>query len=664
MTMHGVCPQGCNCRDAYIKKQSVWRAYWVFRNADTVKQTNQKLPTSLILVYTQVASSAVTHPYQPTEKEEALKQLITGDEAIARGAWEAGVRFAAGYPGTPSTEILENTSTYPEIHSEWAPNEKTALESVIGASIAGARSLAAMKHVGLNVAADPFFTFAYIGVNGGSVVITADEPGQFSSQNEQDNRNYAKAAMVPMFEPADSQECKDMLIEAYEISEKHDIPVLLRMTTRVCHSKSMVSLGERRDVPIKPYVKDIKKYVAVPANARPMKVKIQQNFELLKEYSNNCQWNRIEYGDTKIGIICSGDCYLYAREVFGEGASYLKLGFTNPLPDQMIHDFAEKVDQIYILEENDPYLEQHVRALGINCDGKNIFPLNGEMTPEVIRRVVFGHQYPTDEELQKVVVPRPPTLCAGCPHRGFFYELGKRKKVMVSGDIGCYTLASGAPYNAMETTVCMGASISLGHGAQQIFDTIEGDKPRVVSVIGDSTFFHTGINSLLDAAYNRSNLITVVLDNRITAMTGQQENPGSGYTIAREVTEAVNIETLARAMGIQNVRTINPNKLAEVNEALDWALGMDEQTVIITRWPCALKRLAPWDLDEFQGAFTETYFVDESVCIGCRKCTRTGCPAVVFQFDKKKSSIDPDKCVGCSVCAQVCPVQAIQKVEA
>ncbi len=593
-----------------------------------------------------------------------MKQLITGDEAIARGAWEAGVRFAAGYPGTPSTEILENIATYPEIHAEWATNEKTALESVIGASIAGARSLAAMKHVGLNVAADPFFTFAYIGVNAGAVIITADEPGQFSSQNEQDNRNYAKAAMTPMFEPSDSQESKDMLIEAFEISEKHDIPVLLRMTTRVCHSKSMVELGDRQEVPLKPYVKDIKKYVAVPANARPMKVKIQQHRELLKEYSNNCCWNRAEYQDTRIGIICSGDCYLYAREVYGEGASYLKLGFTNPLPDQMILDFASKVEKIYIIEENDPYIEQHVRALGVACDGKNLFPLNGEMTPEVIRRVIYGQEYPLDEELQAVVVARPPTLCAGCPHRGFFYELGKRKKIMVSGDIGCYTLASGAPYNAMETTVCMGASISLGHGAQQVFDMIEGEKPRVVSAIGDSTFFHTGINSLLDAAYNRSNLITVILDNRITAMTGQQENPGSGYTIAREVTEAVNIETLVRAMGIKNVRTINPNKLDQVNEALDWALGMQEPSVIITHWPCALKKQAPWDLEEFEGAFTETYFVDESVCIGCRKCTKTGCPAIVFQFEKKKSSIDPDKCVGCSVCAQVCPVQAIQKVEA
>lgn len=593
-----------------------------------------------------------------------MKQLITGDEAIARGVWEAGVRFAAAYPGTPSTEILENIASYPEIHAEWAPNEKVALESVIGASIAGARSIASMKHVGLNVAADPFFTFAYIGVNAGAVIITADEPGQFSSQNEQDNRNYARAAMTPMFEPSDSQECKDMLIEAYELSEKYDIPVLIRMTTRVCHSKGMVELGERREVPIKPYAKNIKKYVATPANMRPRKVGIQQNRELLKEFSNNCPWNRAEYNDTAIGIICSGDCYLYAQEVFGETASYLKLGFTNPLPDQLIQDFAGKVDKLYIIEENDPYIEAHVRALGIECDGKNIFPLNGEMTPEVIRKVIFGQEYSLDEEVQAAVVGRPPTLCAGCPHRGLFYELGRRKGVMISGDIGCYTLSSGAPYNAIETTVCMGASISLGHGAQQIFDTIEGEKPRVVATIGDSTFFHTGINSLLDVAYNRSKLITIILDNRITAMTGQQENPGSGYTINREVTEAVDIEALVRAIGIHNVRTINPNDLAQVKEALDWALGMDEASVIITRWPCALKKQAPWDLEEFKGAFTGKYYVKEDVCIGCRRCTRTGCPAVVFDFDRKKSTIDADKCVGCSVCAQVCPVQAIQKVEA
>ena len=593
-----------------------------------------------------------------------MKQLITGDEAVARGAWEAGVRFASAYPGTPSTEILENIATYSEIHSEWAPNEKTALESVIGASLAGARAIASMKHVGLNVAADPFFTFAYIGVNAGAVVVTADEPGQFSSQNEQDNRNYAKAAMTPMFEPSDSQECKDMLIEAFEISEKHDIPVLFRMTTRVCHSKSLVELGERQAVPIKPYVKNIKKYVAVPANARPMKVKVQENQSLFKVYSNNCQWNRIEMNETDIGIICSGDCYLYAREVFGDGASYLKLGFTNPLPDDLIREFASKVEKIYIIEENDPYIEEHVRALGIACDGKNIFPRNGEMKPEVIRSVIYGEEYPGDDAVRSAVIPRPPTLCAGCPHRGFFYELGRRKNVMVSGDIGCYTLASGTPYHAMETTVCMGASVSLGHGAQQVFDTIEGNKMRVVSVLGDSTFFHTGINSLLDVAYNKSKLITVVLDNRITAMTGQQENPGTGLTIQGKITEAVSIEAIARAFGFNNVRVINPNQLSEVKEALDWALGLQEPSVIITRWPCVLKKQTDLDKEEFRGSFTDVYWVNEEVCIGCKKCTRTGCPAIVFQFDKKKSSIDPEKCVGCSVCAQVCPVHAIQKVEA
>lgn len=593
-----------------------------------------------------------------------MKHLITGDEAVARGAWEAGVRFASAYPGTPSTEILENIARYQEIRAEWAPNEKTALEAVIGASLAGARALASMKHVGLNVAADPFFTFAYMGVNAGAVVVSADEPGQFSSQNEQDNRNYAKAAMTPMFEPSDSQECRDMLIEAFEISEQYDIPVLFRMTTRVCHSKSLVEFGERRDVPIKAYAKDIKKYVAVPANARLMKIKVQRNREMLKAYSNACHWNRIEMGDPALGIICSGDCYLYAREVFGDSASYLKLGFTNPLPDGLILEFASKVGKIYIIEENDPYIEEHVRALGVACDGKNLFPLNGEMKPEVIRSVVFGEQFTPDAEVTDAVIPRPPTLCAGCPHRGFFYDLGRRKNVMVSGDIGCYTLASGAPYHAMETTVCMGASISLGHGAQQVFDTIDGNKLRVVSVLGDSTFFHTGINSLLDVAYNNSNLITVVLDNRITAMTGQQDNPGSGRTIAGDPTEEVSIEAIARALGFKNVRVINPNLLSEVKETLDWALSLQEPVVIITRWPCALKKQTERDKEEFRGAFSSVFWVNEAVCIGCKKCTRTGCPAIVFQFDKKKSSIDPEKCVGCSVCAQVCPVQAIQLVEA
>lgn len=597
-------------------------------------------------------------------EEEQLKYLLTGDEAVARGAWEAGVRFAAAYPGTPSTEVLENLAEHyrADILAEWAPNEKVALESVIGACMAGARALASMKHVGLNVAADPFFTFAYTGVNAGAVILTADEPGQFSSQNEQDNRNYARASLMPMFEPADSQEAKEMLKDAFALSEKHDVPVLYRLTTRVCHSKSLVEFSERMEVPLRPYVKNIKKNVAVPANARVMKVKLQDNFEKLKAYSNDCPWNRAEYGNPAIGIICSGDCYLYAREVFGEEASYLKLGFTNPLPKQMIRDFAARVGKLYIIEENDPYIEDFVRALGLACHGKDLFPRNGEMIPEVIREAVFGEKLGVDAELQGAVVPRPPTLCAGCPHRGFFYELGRRKNVMVSGDIGCYTLSSGAPYHAMESTLCMGASISLGHGAQQVFDSSEGQNLRVVSVLGDSTFFHTGLNSLLGVAYNKSKLITVILDNRVTAMTGQQENPGTGLTAGLVDTIAVDIPTLVQALGFKNIRVINPNQLDEVNAALDWALGLQEASVIITRWPCVLKKnYSEEDQKEFPNPFKERYFVAEAACIGCKKCTRTGCPAIVFKADKKKSSIDPEKCVGCSVCAQVCPTKAIQK---
>lgn len=589
-----------------------------------------------------------------------MKVLLTGNEAVARGAYEAGVIYASAYPGTPSTEILENLTLYEGITSEWSPNEKVALEAVMGASFGGGRAMAAMKHVGLNVAADPFFTFSYTGVNAGAVIISADEPGQHSAQNEQDNRNYAKAAKVPMFEASDSQECLDMIKEAYDISEEYDLPVLFRMTTRLCHGKSVVETGERQEKEIKEFVKNPGKYVMVPGNARIRRVDLESRLERMKEYSENTRFNRTEINDKKIGVITSGMCYQYAKEVFGDTVSYLKLGFTNPMPDRMIEAFAKSMDRIYVIEENDPYIEERVRILGFDCEGKNLFPKMGEMTADVIRKSVYGKELDTVDYNKDMVVPRPPTLCAGCPHRGFFYRLGKKKNIMISGDIGCYTLGFAKPYNAIDTTVCMGASISMGHGAQKVFDKLENGK-RVVSVIGDSTFFHTGINSLMTVIYNGSNTINVILDNRVTAMTGHQENPGSGKNACGGPAPVTDIEDIVRALGFKNIRTINPNDLDEVEDALNESLALDEPSVIITRWPCALKKLSAMDMEEFKGVFSNKNYIEEEVCIGCRKCVRSGCPALVFNKDKKKTAIDLLQCVGCDVCTQLCPTGAIRK---
>lgn len=594
-----------------------------------------------------------------------MKKLLTGNEAIARGAWEAGVKYASAYPGTPSTEILENTALYKEdILAEWAPNEKVALEAAIGGSLAGARTFAAMKHVGVNVAADPLFTFAYTGVNGGMVLITADEPGQHSSQNEQDNRNYAKFAKIAMLEPADSQESKDMMKAAFEISEQFDTPVLLRMTTRVCHSKGIVECDDRQETGIKDYVKDIKKYLTVPAHARVLRVKVEERMAKLLEFSNSTKLNFIEWNEGETGVIASGACYSYAKEVFGDSVSYLKLGFTNPLPTKKLEDFCKNLKKIYVIEENDPYIEEQVRILGFDCLGKNLFPPYGEMTPDVLRKAVFGETLETIAYDESKVVSRPPTLCAGCPHRGFFYEVGKRKNVMIAGDIGCYTLGFAEPYNAMDFNMCMGASISAGHGAQQVFNMKTDNKMRVVSVIGDSTFFHTGVNSLLDVAYNGSNTITVILDNRITGMTGHQENPGTGYTLQGKPTKEVDMEKLVRACGIENVVTINPNDLNAVKNALNWSFSLEMPSVIITRWPCVLKKLSSEDKEEFKNVFESKCEVDHDKCVGCRACTRTGCPAISFDKVNKKSNIDKNACVGCEVCLQVCPVKAIGKVGA
>lgn len=593
-----------------------------------------------------------------------MRQLMTGNEAIARGAYEAGVKYASAYPGTPSTEILENIALYKEdIVAEWAPNEKVALEAAAGGAFAGARTMASMKHVGLNVAADPLFTVAYTGIGGGFVVITADEPGMHSSQNEQDNRNYARAAKVPLLEPATSQEAKDMIKLAFEISEKFNTLVLFRVTTRLCHSKGLVTLAPRNEVGIKPYEKIVKR-VTVPANARLLRVDVENREKELYKFSNETPLNYMEINDgAKVGVISSGMCFNFAKEVFGKDASYLKLGFTNPMPDEKIKEFASKVETIYIVEENDKFIEDHVKSLGIDCIGKDVLPAYGEMTSDVIRKSIFKDTFKYEDVEQELVIPRPPTFCAGCPHRGLFYELGKRKDIVVAGDIGCYTLGYSDPYNAMDFVVCMGASLSSAHGCQKVLNMVEDNKKRVVGVLGDSTFFHTGINSLVDVIYNKGNSISIILDNRITGMTGHQQNPGSGFTLQGEDTVSIDIETVVRALGAKNVRVINPNKLDEVKDALDWAIGLDEASVIITRWPCALKRFSKADIDEFGQVFSDKCKVDEEKCIGCKKCTKTGCPAISVDKETKKASIDRNQCLGCEICLQVCPKDAIVKEE-
>lgn len=590
-----------------------------------------------------------------------MKRLLTGNEAVARGAYEAGVTFAAAYPGTPSTEILENIAPYKdEITAEWAPNEKVALESVIGASIAGARTISTMKHVGVNVAADPLFSFGYTGVNGGMILVSADDPGMHSSQNEQDNRIYAKFSKIAMVEPSDSQEAKDMVKVAIEVSEKYDTPILFRMTTRVCHSKGLVNFGERAEAPVKPYVKNISKFLIAPANAKKLHVVVEERLKKLEEYSNESELNFIEWNDTKIGVISSGISYQYAKEVFKDTASYFKLGFTYPLPMKKIKEFAGKVDILYVIEENEPFIEEQIKAFGVQCIGKEKIPNTGELNPDIISKTLLGEERAVIGINEEKVVRRPPTLCAGCPHRGVFYELSKIKNIMITGDIGCYTLGYIEPLNAMDTCICMGASISMGHGAAKVFKK-NNTNIRNVAVIGDSTFFHSGMNSLLDVAYNKSNTVTIILDNRITGMTGHQENPGTGYTLQGDSTIAVDLPNLCKALGIKNVKTVNPNRLDEVRSALEGALAIDEPSVIITRWPCALKKASLEDKKEF-GNYKSNCTVNKDKCIGCKKCISTGCPALYYDKASKKAMINKAMCIGCEVCLQVCPVNAIEKV--
>lgn len=590
-----------------------------------------------------------------------MKKLLTGNEAVARGVFEAGISYAAAYPGTPSTEILENIAEYKqEVIAEWAPNEKVALESAIGASLAGSRALAAMKHVGVNVAADPLFSFGYSGVNGGIILVTADDPGLHSSQNEQDNRYYAKFAKVAMVEPSNSQEAKDMVKAAVEISEKFNTLVLFRMTTRVCHSKSIVEFGLRTEAVKKPYEHNNAKYDLIPAVARKLHIELEEKLLVLEEFANITELNYVEWNDKSVGVISSGIAYEYAKEVFGSKASYLKLGFTYPLPMNKIKEFAEQVKTLYVIEELEPFIEEQLKAAGIDCIGKDKIPRTGELNPNIVAISLLGQDIPVIHYDKSIVAPRPPVLCAGCPHRGFFYELGKRKNLAVMGDIGCYGLGGLEPLNAKHTSICMGASISMGHGIQKVFDRF-GDDQRAVAVIGDSTFFHTGINSLIQVVYNRSNTITCILDNRITGMTGHQDNPGTGFTLQGMPTKSIDIENLVKAIGVEHVRTVNPLKLLEVREALDWAIALNEPSVIITRWPCVLKKRSVQDRQEFGDEVT-VCAVDQEKCIGCKLCIRTGCPALRFDQNTKKAQIDSAQCVGCEVCLQVCPVQAISKV--
>ncbi|MDO4559576.1 MAG: indolepyruvate ferredoxin oxidoreductase subunit alpha [bacterium] len=583
-----------------------------------------------------------------------MKKIMTGNEAIARGAWEAGLHVAAAYPGTPSTEILENLAGYQEVYSEWATNEKVALEVAAGASMAGARSLAAMKHVGLNVAADPLFTLAYTGVNGGLVVVTADDPGLFSSQNEQDNRFYASHAKLAMLEPSDSQECLDFIKEAFEISEKFDTPVLFRVSTRICHSKTLVEPGERAVVAVRPYEKNSAKYVMAPANAKRRKHLMEERIAALKAFAEATPLNRVERGG-KTGVITSGISYNHAKEVFGEDASYLKLGFTWPLPEKKIRDFAASVETLYVIEENEPYIEDFVKTLGLACVGREKLPWVDELTPEVIRRAFFPDEaekggYATEADIP----PRPPVLCAGCTHRGFFYEVGKYKDVVVTGDIGCYTLGMVPPLSVTDSVICMGASVSAGIGFRKAVG-IAGRKEKVFAVIGDSTFFHSGITGLIDAIVNKAPIVVNILDNRITAMTGHQENPGTGRTLMGEPTHQVDLRALCVACGVkeENIRLIDPYDLAATKEAVKAGYESEEPFVIITTSPCALIK------EVVKRRANMKCVVDEEKCVKCKLCLKAGCPAVNFRGGRVY--IDRASCNGCTVCMQICPKKAISR---
>ena len=570
---------------------------------------------------------------------------MLGNAAVARGAYEAGVRVVSSYPGTPSTEITESVVEYKDVYVEWAPNEKVAAEVAIGASIAGARAMSCMKHVGLNVMADPVFTVSYIGANGGLVFCVADDPGMHSSQNEQDSRHYAAAAKIPMLEPSNSAECRDFTKAAFELSEKYDTPVFVRLSTRVSHSQSLVELYDPEEVALKDYEKNIPKHVMMPAMAKQRHVIVEQREQALREFANDCPFNTVEDNGAKIGVISSGAAYTYAKEALGDKANYLKRGMGYPLPEKLIREFPESVDELWCIEELDPIFEQFIKSLGITVKGKEHFSLLGEYSQNMIKKAVLGEETASAQIAQ--IPARPPVLCVGCPHRGTFYVL-KKLGVTVSGDIGCYTLGAEAPLSSVDTTICMGASVSAAHGMAKARG--EEFNKKLVSVIGDSTFIHSGITGLIDIVYNKGNNTVIILDNSITGMTGHQDNPTTGKTIRGEATRQVDLVALCKAVGVDRVRVEDPFDLKGFEAAVREELAAEEPSVIIAQRPCALLKTVK---------YSGKCVIDSDKCRGCKLCMKLGCPAI--NFADGKAYIDPTQCNGCGLCTGVCAFGAITK---